>query len=71
MANNKKTTAVQSISSKLPAQAAMSNRDTSVTALCDELGVSKSTLYKHVAPDGKLTVYGERLLGINGNGMAG
>jgi DNA invertase Pin-like site-specific DNA recombinase len=52
------------------AQAALRNRDTSVTELCDELGVSKSTLYRNLTPDGELTVHGEKLLGIvaNGNG---
>jgi DNA invertase Pin-like site-specific DNA recombinase len=51
-------------------QAALRNRDTSVTELCDELGVSKSTLYRNLTPDGELTVHGEKLLGIiaNGNG---
>jgi DNA invertase Pin-like site-specific DNA recombinase len=51
------------------AQAALANRDQGVTELCEELGVSKSTLYRHVGPDGKLTVYGEKLLAApNGNG---
>jgi DNA invertase Pin-like site-specific DNA recombinase len=44
------------------AQAAMASRDTHVTALCEELGVSRGALYNHVAPDGKLTARGEALL---------
>ena len=46
------------------AQAALANRDQGVAELCEELGVSKSTLYRHVGPDGGLTVHGEKLLGI-------
>ena len=44
------------------AQAAMSHRDTSVSALCDELEVSTSTLYAYVTPSGALTERGELLL---------
>jgi DNA invertase Pin-like site-specific DNA recombinase len=50
------------------AQAALQHRDTNVMELCKELGVSKSTLYRNLTPDGKLTVHGEKLLGIIGNG---
>jgi DNA invertase Pin-like site-specific DNA recombinase len=50
------------------AQAALERRDTNVQELCEELGVSKSTLYRNLTPDGKLTVHGEKLLGIIGNG---
>ena len=45
------------------AQAAMANRDTSVADLAKELGVSKVTLYRHVAPNGELTEKGRALLG--------
>jgi DNA invertase Pin-like site-specific DNA recombinase len=45
------------------AQAALANRDQGIAGLCEELGVSRSTLYRHVGPDGKLTVHGEKLLG--------
>jgi len=31
-------------------QAAMSNQKTNVAALCDELGITRSTLYRHVSP---------------------
>lgn len=44
------------------AQAAMSHRDTSVSALCEELQVSTSTLYAYVTPAGDLTDKGEALL---------
>jgi DNA invertase Pin-like site-specific DNA recombinase len=44
------------------AQAAMSHRDTSVSALCEELQVSTSTLYAYVTPAGELTTKGEALL---------
>ena len=44
------------------AQAAMSRRDTSVAALCKEIGVSTSTLYSYIAPQGELTARGKALL---------
>lgn len=44
------------------AAAAMANRDTSVTALCEELEVSRAALYRYVAPDGTFTEDGKRLL---------
>lgn len=44
------------------AQAAMANRDTSVRALCGELGISRQTLYRYVSPDGSLRSDGQRLL---------
>jgi DNA invertase Pin-like site-specific DNA recombinase len=34
------------------AQAAMQNRDTKVSELCEELGVTRSTLYRYVGPRG-------------------
>jgi DNA invertase Pin-like site-specific DNA recombinase len=45
------------------AQAAMANRDTSVSALCKELGVKPVTLYRYVDPNGNLRDYGKRVLG--------
>src|ERR687885_717620 len=36
------------------AQAAMGRPDTNVSDLCEELGVSRMTLYRHLAPDGEL-----------------
>ena len=44
------------------AQAAMKNRDCSVTELCDELGISRQALYKYVGPDGELREHGKRVL---------
>lgn len=48
------------------AQSALKDRDSSVTALCAELGVSKATLYKYVMPDGELREPGRKLLGLTG-----
>ncbi len=48
------------------AQAAMANRDTSTQKLCEELGVSRTTLYRHVTAAGELTAIGWRALGANG-----
>ncbi len=45
------------------AQAAMANRDTSVSELCNELGVKPVTLYRYVDPNGNLRDYGRRVLG--------
>lgn len=44
------------------AMAAMGNMETKISALCEELGITKQTLYRHVAPDGKLRADGEKLL---------
>ena len=44
------------------AQAAMANRDTSVSELCRELGVKPVTLYRYVDPKGNLREYGKRVL---------
>lgn len=44
------------------AQAAMANRDTSVSELCKELGVRPVTLYRYVDPKGNLRDYGKRVL---------
>lgn len=51
-------------SSKLRlAQSAMGKPETSVQALCKELGISRQTLYRHVGPDGSLRDDGQRLIG--------
>jgi DNA invertase Pin-like site-specific DNA recombinase len=42
--------------------AAMGQRETNVKELCRELGVSRQTLYRHVAPDGSLRADGRKLL---------
>jgi hypothetical protein len=44
------------------AQAAMGQPETKVEELCVELGVTRQTLYRHVAPDGSLRADGLRLL---------
>ena len=44
------------------AMAAMGQPETSATDLCAELGVTRQTLYRHVAPDGSLRPDGQRLL---------
>ena len=44
------------------AQAAMANRDTSVTALAAELGLKPVTFYRYVGPEGELRENGKRVL---------
>ena len=44
------------------AQAAMASRDTSVSDLCKELGVTPVTLYRYVGPNGNLCDHGKRVL---------
>ena len=44
------------------AQAAMAHRDTSVSALCRELGVTPVTRYRYVGPQGELREQGEKVL---------
>lgn len=44
------------------AQAAMAHRDTNVASLCDELGITRNTLYRLVSPAGELRPDGEKLL---------
>jgi DNA invertase Pin-like site-specific DNA recombinase len=46
------------------AEAAMGNRETKVGELCSELGVTRATLYRYVAPDGTLREHGRAVLGI-------
>ena len=45
------------------AQAAMAHRDTSVSALCKELGIKPVTLYRDVGPQGQLREHGQKILG--------
>ena len=40
----------------------MAHRDTSVSALCTELGVTPVTLYRYVGPQGHLREQGEKVL---------
>ena len=44
------------------AQAAMAHRDTSVSALCRELGIAPVTLYRYVGPQGQLRQQGQKVL---------
>jgi DNA invertase Pin-like site-specific DNA recombinase len=44
------------------AMAAMGQPETKVGILCTELGITRQTLYRHVAPDGSLRDDGEKLL---------
>jgi hypothetical protein len=44
------------------AQAAMGQRETKAEDLCVELGITRQTLYRHVAPNGSLRADGQRLL---------
>ena len=43
------------------AQAAMAKHDTSVSALCAELGIKPVTLYRYVGPQGQLRAQGEKV----------
>jgi DNA invertase Pin-like site-specific DNA recombinase len=44
------------------AQAAMGKKETQVRELCEELGVTRVTLYRYVSPDGTLRDHGRRRL---------
>jgi DNA invertase Pin-like site-specific DNA recombinase len=44
------------------AQAAMKNKETVVSELCDELGITRATLYRYIDPKGQLRDYGRRVL---------
>ena len=44
-------------------QAAMAHRDTPVSELCSELGISPVTLYRYVDPQGNLRDHGKRAIG--------
>ena len=44
------------------AQASMSSRDTKVSELCKEIGVTRSTLYRYICPEGKIRPHGQKLL---------
>ena len=49
------------------AQAAMAKRDTKVSDLCKELGVTRQTLYRFVGPKGELRADATRMLKRNGH----
>jgi DNA invertase Pin-like site-specific DNA recombinase len=44
------------------AMAAMGKPETNVAALCEQLGIARSTLYRHVSPTGEPRFDGTRLL---------
>ena len=44
------------------AMASMASRDTKVSTLCSELGITRQTLYRHVGPDGSLRADGKKLM---------
>ena len=46
------------------AQVAMENKETKISELCKELGITRQTLYRHVSPDGVLRHAGKKLLKI-------
>lgn len=47
------------------AMAAMGEPETKVSDLCEELGITRQTLYRHVSPKGELRPDGVKLLGKN------
>jgi DNA invertase Pin-like site-specific DNA recombinase len=44
------------------AQAAMGKKETRVSDLCEELGVTRVTLYRYLGPEGELREHGRRVL---------
>jgi len=46
------------------AQVAMQNRDSSVSELCKELGITRPTLYRYISPSGELREYAIKVLDI-------
>ena len=48
------------------AMAAMGQPETKMSALCQELGITRQTLYRHVGPQGELRPDGHKLLGTRG-----
>jgi AcrR family transcriptional regulator len=44
------------------AMAAMGQTETKVGDLCQELGITRQTLYRHISPKGELRADGIRLL---------
>lgn len=45
------------------AMATMGKAETKIGSLCEELGITKQTLYRHVSPKGELREDGKKLLG--------
>jgi predicted transcriptional regulator len=44
------------------AMSAMGKPETKIRELCDELGVTRQTLYRHVAPNGQIRSDGAKLI---------
>jgi len=44
------------------AQASMAMRDTKVSELCKEIGVTRATLYRYICPQGKIRPHGQKVL---------
>ena len=44
------------------AMAAMGQPETKVSDLCQELGITRQTLYRHISPSGQLRSDGTKLL---------
>jgi transcriptional regulator of acetoin/glycerol metabolism len=44
------------------AMAAMGQTETKVSELCQELGITRQTLYRHISPTGELRPDGSKLL---------
>ena len=47
------------------AMASLGQLETKIGPLCEELGITKQTLYRHVSPTGELREDGKRLLGLS------
>lgn len=46
------------------AQAAMGKKETIVSELCGELGITRATLYRYIGPEGQLREHGKRVLSL-------
>ncbi|WP_298627407.1 recombinase family protein [uncultured Legionella sp.] len=47
------------------AMASLGKLETKIGPLCEELGITKQTLYRHVGPTGELRKDGKKLLGVS------
>lgn len=47
------------------ARNALQSRDTSIKELCNELKITRYTLYRYLSPEGELRDYGHRLLSVS------
>jgi hypothetical protein len=43
----------------------LGQKETVISELCKELGITKPTLYRYLAPNGELRDYGKRVLGVD------